>query len=124
MAKVLLEVLREHSPVPTTSPSISTTTHVPPIFEIILPMTTSAVELNRVWHYYREFVSGRLTGRWSRAMFTVGNGSVTSLPAKIRMIPLIEDKPSMLRHMRSWRRMCGTSRRLPAVFFGAQRPRR
>ena len=30
-----------------------------PIFEVILPMTTSHVELNRVHSYYRKFVVGK-----------------------------------------------------------------
>ena len=31
----------------------------PPVFEVILPMTTNPLELNRIWHYYQHFVSGK-----------------------------------------------------------------
>ncbi len=30
-----------------------------PIFEVILPMTTSAEELNRVYYFYRNFIQGK-----------------------------------------------------------------
>ncbi|MEM3657865.1 MAG: phosphoenolpyruvate carboxylase, partial [Candidatus Hadarchaeum sp.] len=29
---------------------------IPPVFEVILPMTTSAEQLNRVYHYYKKWV--------------------------------------------------------------------
>src|SRR5882672_6234380 len=32
---------------------------IAPIFEVILPMTTNADELNRIWHYYRDYVAGK-----------------------------------------------------------------
>src|ERR1041385_2870843 len=58
MSKVLLEIL-EGIP---RSYDISRAIYdggVPPIFEVILPMTTSALELNRIWSYYRSFVAGK-----------------------------------------------------------------
>lgn len=69
---------------------------IAPIFEIILPMTTNSVELNRIWNYYREYVAGKsdrpvLPGdvpfrEW------IGDFS----PKSINVIPLIEDKPSLI----------------------------
>jgi phosphoenolpyruvate carboxylase len=67
-----------------------------PIFEVILPMTTNSLELNRIWNYYREFVVGK-------AKYPVVVGDITLkewigefAPTSINVIPLIEDKPSML----------------------------
>ncbi|VVB57097.1 Phosphoenolpyruvate carboxylase [uncultured archaeon] len=70
---------------------------VPPIFEIILPMTTNAKELRRIAAYYRKFVVGK-------AKETVLEGDSTTIsdwlgdfaPASIGVIPLVEDKDSLL----------------------------
>ncbi len=70
---------------------------VPPIFEIILPMTTNAKELERIAAYYRKFVVGK-------AKQTVLESETTTIsdwlgefgPASINVIPLVEDKDSLL----------------------------
>ncbi|MBZ0168395.1 phosphoenolpyruvate carboxylase [Candidatus Methylomirabilis lanthanidiphila] len=70
---------------------------VAPIFEIIFPMTTSAEELNRVLRYYQVFVTGK-----GEAVLTPGDIPLKEWigefhPAAIQIIPLIEDKDSLLR---------------------------
>jgi phosphoenolpyruvate carboxylase len=70
---------------------------VAPIFEVILPMTTSAEELNRVLRYYQVFVTGK-----GSAVLTPGDISLKEWigefhPTTIQIIPLIEDKESLLR---------------------------
>ncbi|NJD67951.1 MAG: phosphoenolpyruvate carboxylase [Candidatus Methylomirabilota bacterium] len=70
---------------------------VAPIFEIIFPMTTSAEELNRVLRYYQVFVTGK-----GETVLTPGDIPLKewigeSHPAAIQIIPLIEDKESLLR---------------------------
>ncbi|MDE2180545.1 MAG: phosphoenolpyruvate carboxylase [candidate division NC10 bacterium] len=70
---------------------------VAPVFEIIFPMTTSAEELNRVLRYYQVFVTGK-----EEAVLTPGDISLKEWigefhPAAIQIIPLIEDKESLLR---------------------------
>jgi phosphoenolpyruvate carboxylase len=67
----------------------------PPIFEVILPMTTSAAELNRVYHYYREFIGGK--GRQRCFDTTVADWVGEFRPEAIEVIPLIEDKDHLLR---------------------------
>jgi len=70
---------------------------VAPIFEIIFPMTTSAEELNRVLRYYQVFVTGK-----GAAVLTPGDIPLKEWigefhPTTIQIIPLIEDKESLLR---------------------------
>ncbi len=65
-----------------------------PIFEVILPMTTSAEELNRVYHYYREFVGGKERQRCFD--ITVGKWVGDFRPERINVIPLIEDREHLL----------------------------
>jgi phosphoenolpyruvate carboxylase len=96
MAKVLLEILEG---IPR---SYDTAHHfygngVPPIYEVIIPMTTSSLELNRVWHYYRQFVSGKADASVLPGDIQLRNWIGDFLPREIGVIPLIEDKESMLR---------------------------
>jgi phosphoenolpyruvate carboxylase len=70
---------------------------VAPIFEIIFPMTTSAEELNRIFRYYQVFVTGK-----GETVLTPGDIPLKEWigefhPAAIQIIPLIEDKESLLR---------------------------
>ncbi len=67
----------------------------PPIFEVILPMTTDARELERVYHYYQEFVGGK--ERQQCFDLTVGEWVGEFRPDAINVIPLIEDKEHLLR---------------------------
>lgn len=67
----------------------------PPIFEVILPMTTSSAELNRVYRYYREFVGGK--GRQRCFDTTVADWVGDFRPERIAVIPLIEDRDHLLR---------------------------
>lgn len=70
--------------------------NVPPIFEIILPMTTNAIELNRIWNYYRFYVAGKASRPVLPGDVTLGEWIGDFQPTSINVIPLIEDKPSML----------------------------
>jgi phosphoenolpyruvate carboxylase len=67
----------------------------PPIFEVILPMTTDARELNRVYYYYREFVGGKERQRCFDV--SVGEWVGDFRPDRINVIPLIEDREHLLR---------------------------
>jgi len=66
-----------------------------PIFEVILPMTTDARELNRVYCYYVEFVGGKERQRCFDV--TVGEWVGDFRPDRINVIPLIEDKEHLIR---------------------------
>jgi len=69
---------------------------IAPIFEIILPMTTGAVELNRIWNYYREYVAGKSDQPVLPGDITFKEWIGDFAPKTINVIPLIEDKPSMI----------------------------
>ena len=88
-AKVLLETLES---IPRSHDAARTLygEDVPcPIFEVILPMTRTADELNRVYHYYRDFIGGKEQQRCYD--ITVREWVGDYLPNTIRVIPLIED---------------------------------
>lgn len=67
----------------------------PPIFEVILPMTQSSQEIERVAFYYRKFVG-------SKGEFVFPDGTQLKkwigdfLPREIEVIPLFEDIESLL----------------------------
>lgn len=68
---------------------------VPPIFEVILPMVTERIEIERVYWYYRNIVAGK-----SRIMFPdgslIGQWLGDFEPEEISVIPLFEDINTML----------------------------
>ncbi|MFN0118831.1 MAG: phosphoenolpyruvate carboxylase [Elusimicrobiota bacterium] len=67
-----------------------------PIFEIILPMTTNSQELNRIWHYYKEYVAGKSETPVLPGDITFKEWIGEFAPKSINIIPLIEDKASMI----------------------------
>lgn len=69
----------------------------PPIFEVILPMTTNALELDRIWHYYQRFVSGKSDTCIFPKDIQVKKWVGEFKPEIINVIPLIEEKHAMLR---------------------------
>lgn len=92
--KVLLEVLesipRSYDLVKLINPKAN-----PPIFEVIIPMTRSSKEIERVRSYYEKFVG-------SKGEFTFPDGARLKswigdfAPSKIEVIPLFEDMESLL----------------------------
>lgn len=70
---------------------------IPPVFEVILPMTTSSEQLNRIYHYYHDFII-------QKKDVLVFPGDSISLsqwlgeckPEQINVIPLFEDRNSLL----------------------------
>lgn len=66
-----------------------------PIFEVILPMASNSREVLRVYHYYRDIVAGK-------GNFILKDGIKVSdwlgefKPEEIRVIPLFEDRNSLL----------------------------
>lgn len=69
----------------------------PPIFEVILPMTTSAEELNRVYYFYKNFISGKQHQAIYPGAITVAEWVGDFLPEEIQVIPLFEDVSYMLK---------------------------
>ncbi len=66
-----------------------------PIFEVIMPMTTSSKDLERVYHYYKEHVSGKGKHRPFDASVEEWVGEIK--PDHVNVIPLIEEKEKMLK---------------------------
>ena len=67
----------------------------PPVFEVALPMVTSADSVMKVWSYYKNFVIGKSDKTvWKDS--TVKEWLGQFLPESIRVIPLIETYEAML----------------------------
>lgn len=67
-----------------------------PIFEVILPMTTSAASVDMIYRYYRDFVIGRQSMRLGDTGPTIAEWIGEFGPDRIEVIPLFEDIDSML----------------------------
>jgi phosphoenolpyruvate carboxylase len=69
----------------------------PPIFEVVLPMSRSVVQLNRIYYYYRNFIVRQKRLRIFRGdRITISRWLGEFKPETINVIPLFEDRPSML----------------------------
>lgn len=91
--KVLLEVL-ENIPRSFDTARKFYTNEKPPIFEVILPMTTSSNDLNRIYHYYKRYIGHKDERRVHDIRVRDWLGE--SKPKEINVIPLIEEKEYML----------------------------
>ncbi len=69
---------------------------VAPVFEVVLPMVTSHVELERVYQYYRRFVVGKGGMRFFDGDIRIRDWIGDFKPDRINVIPLIEDLPNVL----------------------------
>ena len=68
---------------------------ITPIFEVILPMTTTHTELNHIYHYYKDFVAGKQDRPiWKSTTIRQWIGEFN--PPKINVIPLVEDYEHIL----------------------------
>ncbi len=95
-AKVLMETL-DSIPRSFDASKIFYGDEITPIFEVILPMTQSADQLNRVYYYYKEFVVGKQNKTCFKDDIPIKNWIGEFKPEEINVIPLIEDMPSMLK---------------------------
>lgn len=94
-AKILLETL-ESIPRSFDVAKIFYSNNVTPIFEVILPMTSSSDCLNRIYYYYKNFVSGKekLCIRENDVKICDWIGEF--FPKEINVIPLYENMEQML----------------------------
>ena len=69
---------------------------VPPIFEIILPMTTTAAQVRQILAYYRKYVAGKGSHTLLPGGPTISEWVGESAPSSINVIPLVEDEASLL----------------------------
>ncbi len=95
-AKVLLETL-ESIPRSFDAARSFSPNGTAPIFEVIMPMTTSSQCLNRIYTYYRDFVVGKQTRPFGEGDITIAEWIGEFRPETINVIPLFEDMESMLK---------------------------
>jgi len=94
-AKILLETL-ESIPRSFDAAKLFYQDDMPPIFEVILPMTTLPECLDRVYRYYRDFVVGKQNKPFRRGDLTIAEWIGEFKPERINVIPLFEDMEHML----------------------------
>ena len=94
-AKILLETL-ESIPRSYDAARLFYEREAAPIFEVILPLTTSARCIDRVYRFYVEHIIGRQYARFRPDDITIADWIGEFQPAQIQVIPLFEDVPSML----------------------------
>lgn len=90
-AKVLIETL-ESIPRSCDASRLFYEKDVPPIFEVILPMTMSHKSLNRIYYYYKDFVVGKQNKPFYPGDITISEWIGECRPERINIIPLFEDK--------------------------------
>jgi len=70
---------------------------IPPVFEVVLPMTTSAEQLSRIYHYYCDYtVHSSNMVVFPEDRISIGQWLGECKPKQINVIPLFEDYSSML----------------------------
>ena len=94
-AKILLETL-ESIPRSFDTAKLFYGDDLPPIFEIILPMTASYKSLDRIYRYYCDFVVGKQKKPFKEGDITIAEWIGEFKPEKIKLIPLFEDLEHML----------------------------
>lgn len=95
-AKILIETL-ESIPRSFDASRLFYQDDTPPIFEVILPMTTSPEGLDRIYRYYRDFVAGKQQMVLDDTGMTVAQWIGRFRPERVNVIPLFEDMDNMLR---------------------------
>lgn len=94
-AKILLETL-EAIPRSFDTAQVFYNDDLAPIFEVILPMTESARDVNMVYHYYRDFVAGKQSKELFPGSQKVSEWIGRFMPEQINVIPLIETREHLI----------------------------
>ena len=94
-AKVLIETL-ESIPRSFDAANLFFNDDIAPIFEVILPMTTSEQGLDRIYNYYHKFVVGKQNYPTMDGDILISDWVGEFKPHNINVIPLVEDKHHML----------------------------
>ncbi len=94
-AKILLETL-ESIPRSFDAAKLFYGEDIPPVFEVILPMTASALCIDRVYRYYRDFVVRKQYQPFREGDITIRDWIGEFKPDRINVIPLFEDIDHML----------------------------
>lgn len=93
--KILLETL-ESIPRSLDAARLFYKQEVTPVFEVILPMTTSAKCLDRIYHYYTDFIIKRQFLSLQAGDIAIKDWIGDFGPQTIQVIPLFEDMDHML----------------------------
>ena len=67
-----------------------------PVFEVILPMASSAQSINRIYQYYKNFVAGKQSKPCFEGDISIGKWIGEFKPITVNVIPLFEDKDNAL----------------------------
>jgi len=94
-AKILLETL-ESIPRSFDTACLFYGEECSPIFEVILPMTTSHLAIDNIYRYYRDVVVGKQERRLREGGPTIADWIGRFRPDRINVIPLFEDMARML----------------------------
>ncbi|MBM4242041.1 MAG: phosphoenolpyruvate carboxylase [Euryarchaeota archaeon] len=94
-AKILLETL-ESIPRSFDTAKLFYKEDVPPVFEVILPMTASPKCIDRIYRYYCDFVVDKQNKPFKEGDITITEWIGEFKPEEINVIPLFEDMKSML----------------------------
>jgi phosphoenolpyruvate carboxylase len=94
-AKVLIETL-ESIPRSFDAAKLFFKDDIAPIFEVILPMTTSEQGLDRIYNYYHKYVVGKQFYPTMEGDILISDWVGEFKPHNINVIPLVEDKQHML----------------------------
>ncbi|MDD3407374.1 MAG: phosphoenolpyruvate carboxylase [Methanomicrobium sp.] len=94
-AKILLETL-ESIPRSYDIAKIFYGNDIAPIFEVILPMTTSYESIDNIYQYYCEFVIGKQYKKLGGRNMKISDWIGEFRPEKINIIPLFENREGML----------------------------
>lgn len=94
-AKIVLETL-ESIPRSFDAAKLVTGKDMAPIFEIILPMTTSSDDIDRIYHCYTDFVVGKQSQQIRKGDITMAEWIGEFKPDRINVIPLFEEMEHML----------------------------
>ncbi|MEK6941914.1 MAG: phosphoenolpyruvate carboxylase [archaeon] len=94
-AKILLETL-ESIPRSFDAAQLFYGSDIAPIFEVILPMTSSAQGLNQIFYYYRDFVAGKQSKELLPVKVKISEWIGHFSPETINVIPLIETQEQLL----------------------------
>lgn len=94
-AKILLETL-ESIPRSFDTAKAFYGDDISPIFEVVLPMTSSPKYLDRIYRYYCDFVVGKQNKPFRAKDITIAEWIGEFKPDRINVIPLFEDMEPML----------------------------
>ncbi len=94
-AKILLETL-ESIPRSFDAAQLFYGEDIPPVFEVILPMTASSRCVDRVYRYYCDFVVKKQNKTINGGDITIAEWIGEFKPGRINVIPLFEDMEHML----------------------------